>query len=252
MYFKRRGIPSVPITQLFWNHLDFFTDYDIPFYVHAREWQKKIGNVFGVFLGWRKALVISDLSAAQDILIRQVENFEQKMATPMEDHNKWFRPRTLGSSIGNQYKRYRSLIMQCFTQANIRKICPKINQASLDFIRLIEERHQRPQDIFRIDEHVSEYVMDVLCKLAMGKEECLQFKNPYIEKSKQMMSAYSRTPIQRFAYLCTPLNILWVPLYELYLKVFPDVRNVMVTDFSHIIIRKKKERVSSDSIKVGI
>uniref|UniRef100_A0AC34Q4R4 Cytochrome P450 n=1 Tax=Panagrolaimus sp. JU765 TaxID=591449 RepID=A0AC34Q4R4_9BILA len=241
-YFKRRGIPTAPIKEPFWNHLNYFIDRETPFYYAYDKWTEKFGKVFGFFLGWRRVLMISDLEMAQDVLYRQYDNFDQRMVIPLERLDHLWDRRYIMNATGNKYRRIRSLVVQCFTPAMIRKVTPKINDAAKSFVKILKEKVENESGPIVVQRHVLEYVMDMLCRLVLGTQESLQFKNPYVNKVEQLMGSYSRTPVQRFSYLCTPFNTFWIPFYEAYNYFFPDHRMQMITDLFVKVTQRKKIR----------
>jgi cytochrome P450 len=143
-------------------------------YLQYDEWVKKYGPIFGVYLGARFMIVMSDLEMARDVLIKQFNNFtdriEFKMALmpPISE--------SLLQLKGQRWKNVRAAVTPTFSSSKMKQMLHFMHEKVDVFLQKMGE-HAKSGETFDIYDDFQGLTLDVIGKCAFAMDTNCQ-RNP--------------------------------------------------------------------------
>ncbi|TKR78193.1 hypothetical protein L596_019043 [Steinernema carpocapsae] len=178
-YWKSRGIPG-PEPSLFVGNIFDLINPNFPGVLKLREWSKKYGKYYGIYEGWRRVLVLSDVDMLQELFVKKFEYFHGRKlfalaANPDKEPNVH-----VFDARGARWKRLRNLSNTSFTVSNLKKVLPTV-QHSVDVMVEFMAQKADTGESFNIHSYYQELTLDVIARIAMGQRGSRQFENEYLE-----------------------------------------------------------------------
>ncbi|CAL2031258.1 unnamed protein product [Caenorhabditis brenneri] len=214
-YWIRKGVKG-PRGVPFLGVLDVLMKHEKPGLLKLGEWTKEFGKIYGITDGVHRTLVISDPTMAQEIFVRQFENFYGRKLNPLQGNPDTDSRVHLLAAHGHRWKRLRTISAQSFSQASLRKLMDTVEDSAMELLRHIEERTSGGEQIDML-EFYQEYTMDVISRIAMGQRGTRMFNNPEIDIVREIFD-HTRNPI---LVICQVFPILGQLMREL-LMANPD------------------------------
>uniref|UniRef100_A0A7E4V8E1 Cytochrome P450 n=1 Tax=Panagrellus redivivus TaxID=6233 RepID=A0A7E4V8E1_PANRE len=214
-YWKRRGIPSVPSSNIFTNQLDETTSYDHPICFQLHKWTKEFGPIYGIFSGTVPELVISDPAMVHEMLNKKFECFHGRRSTPILrviENNKLSH---LFIVKGARWKRLRTISAPIFSTGNLRRIVPIVEDSSTKMMEFINLEHEKGKP-FNIHPFFYEYTMDVICRIATGQKGSKQFENPNVAMVTEVFKNIGSTPFERLSFMVPSMIYPIFPMFMVY------------------------------------
>ena len=122
------------------------------------EWTKKYGKVFGYYEGSIPVLLVADPDMAREILIKQFDNFEQRLLV-LENNDDPYRD--IFEAVGEKWKRVRGLSTPTFSGKKMKMMSPLV-QKSIDKLLNRFERRVKQNEDFDISEDFKCLTLDVI------------------------------------------------------------------------------------------
>ncbi|XP_067685881.1 cytochrome P450 3A13-like [Haliotis asinina] len=197
-YFKKQGIPGP-------------TPYPVlgcafsPFFFHKfKEWNRKYGNVYGIFMGRKPAYVISDLDILKEVFVKSFNTFRNRMKLSFVPF-----PLNLGVFFldDEHWRRVRSIITPSFSSGKLRKMCAAINDCSRTLTTNFSKAIGKKEGVFP-KEYFGAYTMDVISRTAFGIKVDSQndFSNAFVSNAKEFFrQSKPRRLLPMIARSCPPL-----------------------------------------------
>ncbi|CAL2031267.1 unnamed protein product [Caenorhabditis brenneri] len=193
-FWKRRGIPGPWGVPIFGKSGTMLDDRRAPGLV-IQEWTQKYGKVFGFTEGMQKVLVVSDVDMAQELFVKQYDNFYGRKINPVQGDPDKDKDIHIVGAQGFRWKRLRSITAPAFSNNSIKKVLSTMEDSTQEFLRHIDNKAGEP-----INMHLffQEYTMDVIMRIAMGQPESKMFNNPLLYDCKGFFEN-NRWPIWMFS-----------------------------------------------------
>lgn len=138
-FFERLGIPG-PVPHLLWGHYDKFREDHIHW---LERWAKEYGDFFGIFLGSKPFLVSTDVGFAQYVFKENFSNFVNRAPVFELEKSDPNLHEFLSFTVGEAWKKQRTLITPAFTTKNMREMLPLILRGAEDFITCLGKQNGR-------------------------------------------------------------------------------------------------------------
>ena len=122
------------------------------------EWTKKYGKVFGYYQGSTPVLLVADPDLARKILIKQFDNFEQRLIV-LENNDDPYRD--IFEAVGEKWKRVRGLSSPTFSGKKMKMMSPLVQESIDKFINRFDRRVKENED-FDISEDFKCLTLDVI------------------------------------------------------------------------------------------
>ncbi|XP_067687703.1 cytochrome P450 3A29-like [Haliotis asinina] len=177
-YFKKQGIPGPTPYPLLGNALSF------SFFHKFKEWNRKYGNVYGIFMGRTPAYVISDLDILKEVFVKSFNTFRNRMKVSLIPY-----PLNLGVFFldDEHWRRVRSIITPTFSSGKLRRMCTAINDCSRILTTNFSKAFGKKEGVV-VKEYFGAYTMDVISQTAFGIKVDSQndFSNVFVANAKSM------------------------------------------------------------------
>ncbi|PAV58773.1 hypothetical protein WR25_10836 [Diploscapter pachys] len=183
-YWKRRNIPEVEGKSFFTGHFYQFFSSD-PFTMKLRDYTKKYGKTYGIYQGFYKFLVTSDLSIINEVFVKQFENFHGRHVNPFVGNPDTSKSIHMSFARGARWKRLRMLATPAFTNANLKKIHETVQDSALEMIKLLDKVADKE---INIRDYFNEFTMDIICRVSMGQTKSMMFNNTFVEMAKKFFN----------------------------------------------------------------
>ncbi|XP_046378291.1 cytochrome P450 3A29-like [Haliotis rufescens] len=231
-YFKNRGIRGPTPYPLLGNSTSF------SFFHKFKEWNRQYGNIYGIFLGRKPALVISDLDILKEVFVKSFNTFRNRMKFTLVPF-----PFNLGVFFleDSHWKRVRGIITPSFSGGKLRKMCAAINDCATTLSANFSKVVGKKEGVI-MKEYFGAYTMDVISRTAFGIKVDSQndFNNPFVAHAKLMFTnSKPRRLLPLLARFCPPL--VWIIL-KLGGALFPkSMMNFFQTNITEMIKQRQSD-----------
>ncbi|XP_071101675.1 cytochrome P450 3A8-like [Haliotis cracherodii] len=228
-YFKNLGIHGPAPYPLVGNTPSF------DFFYKFKEWNRQYGNVYGIFMGRKPALVISDLDILKEVFVKSFNTFRNRMKVPLVTF-----PLNLSVFFldDSDWKRVRGIITPSFSGGKLRKMAAAINDCATTLTSNFYKALTKKEGVIMKD-YFGAYTMDVITRTAFGIKVDSQndFNNPFVANAKVILSrSNARGLLPIVAGICPPIG--WF-VSKLGLGVF---RKKAITFFQTTVSEMIKQR----------
>ncbi|XP_046359251.2 cytochrome P450 3A29-like [Haliotis rufescens] len=176
-YFKKRGIPGPAPYPFVGNSTDAGFMHDL------YAWSQQYGSIYGIFVGRKPALVITDLEILKEVLVKHFDNFRNRMNIPLPY------PLSLALFVleDDAWKRVRNTMTPTFTGVKLRRMCVAISDCSRTLTRNFSKVMGK-NDGVNMKAYFGAYSMDVIAQTAFGIKVDSQndFNNPFVGHAKML------------------------------------------------------------------
>ncbi|XP_052815529.1 cytochrome P450 3A24-like isoform X2 [Mya arenaria] len=167
-YFKRLGIKQRKTTFFLGDIVDMAKKG--LGYLNIEDY-KKYGKVFGIYLGNRPTLVISDPDIIKQITVKQFDKFTNR-AQMLNTPDFW--KSALSTARGDTWRKIRHTLSPTFTSGKMRHMGPYLHKCLDVFHEILDTKCQENPEGFDIDPAVRGYTIDVICSTGFGTEVSAQ------------------------------------------------------------------------------
>ncbi|KAK0429204.1 hypothetical protein QR680_011251 [Steinernema hermaphroditum] len=174
-YFKRLGLPYPKPSSLFLGSVQELQEALQP-QEKMYEWEKELGDTYGIIEGGHKTIVTSDLSILQDVFVKKFECFHgRKLPLPMviDPDTSPYNNDVFGSQ-GLRWKRLRAISNPSFTTSKLKALEPMIQDSVRRFIDICRSNQNKTYNIHPLYNRLA---MDIIQKVAFGRRESVLYGN---------------------------------------------------------------------------
>ena len=129
------------------------------------EWFKQFGRVYGVFIGMKPVLTISDAKLIKQVLVKDFHLFVNRRDLPSY-HNVW--QHNLFFNTGSDWKRIRSITSPAFTTGKLRNMYSSTHGAINKLNNYIERLIDNNNGKFDIYPTMAGLTLDVIASTSFG------------------------------------------------------------------------------------
>ncbi|CAB3404525.1 unnamed protein product [Caenorhabditis bovis] len=186
-YWYRRGIPG-PLGLPFLGCLPQMFNKVSPAILKIQKWTKKYGRVYGFTEGPSRTLVISDPELANEVFVKQFDNFNARKLNAFQGDPDDEPQTHLFEARGFRWKRLRNITSPSFSNSSLRKVMAKIHLSADELMKHLEDKWKCGKSV-DISKFYQEYTMELICRVAIGQIESKMFNNPLIENIHKLFSS---------------------------------------------------------------
>ncbi|XP_071101657.1 cytochrome P450 3A29-like [Haliotis cracherodii] len=231
-YFRDRGITGPPPAPLFGHTTG------VSFFHKLKEWKRQYGDVYGVFIGRKPALVISDLDILKEVFVKSFSTFRNRIKFLLI-------PYPLSVSIffleDAPWKRVRSIISPSFSGGKLRRMCAAINDCGKTLSNNFSKTYGEKEGV-DVKEYFGAYTMDVISQTVFGIKIDSQndLNHPFVTHAKAIFSlSKARRMLPILAGLVPPLEQI---LLKMGIGLFPqNVINFFQTTVTEIMKQRQND-----------
>uniref|UniRef100_A0A6M2CJ48 Putative cytochrome n=1 Tax=Rhipicephalus microplus TaxID=6941 RepID=A0A6M2CJ48_RHIMP len=224
-FFKRLGVPG-PKPDLFWGN---WTQLKRDRIQVMQEWITKYGKVFGIYMGDKPHMVITDTDMIKECFVKPSKIFQDR---PMFFIDAEPFSSALTFLKGDKWRELRSLFNMCFTTSKVKDLFSAVDACTTKFVNKMDTlcRNGEPIDVYH---HAHCLTLDTLAKTVLSWQVNFQMDedNPTVTRLCTVFQQMDDTAIE---------SVFAFPLLRAALRcVYP------FTDFC-----KSMEKVSKDVLEV--
>ncbi|XP_072031023.1 cytochrome P450 3A56-like [Amphiura filiformis] len=236
-HFWRRGIKGPMPFPFIGNYPSFAAGF-VP---TLEKWEKKYGQVYGIFVGRQPVLMISDADLAKQILVKQFSSFYSTKESE-------FKIRYLSDSLqaleGDAWKRTRSYVSPAFSTSKMKQMIPAINTCCDRMLTIMQKKIDN-QESFETKPVFGSYVLDVIASCAFGINTDCQTNpdEPFLKHTKQLFSIKLTNP----AFLIMIFAPFMAPIFNLFdVSFLPDDSLEFFANIARKSVQLRKEGGAAD------
>lgn len=237
-YFRERNIAS-PKHRFFFGHLiDIWSSQR--YSKQLERWSRVHGPIYGLFEGSTPIYVVSDLDFLEEVYIKQFSLFHSRHVPFLARMGKGTHENLFGS-LGDTWKRQRSIISPSLSTGKLKLMFPIIRQSIETFLEICSS--SEGQEI-SIDKFYKRMTMDIICKSkilsvdrsslvffssgksSFGIESDMQHQhdNLYLTKSQQVVQVdFEKLLIVKLSSLFPWTKSLLARLFSMQLNLFRTI-----------------------------
>ncbi|TKR59290.1 hypothetical protein L596_028983 [Steinernema carpocapsae] len=168
-YFQRLGLPYPKVTSLFLGSIKELQE-DLQPQEKMYQWEKELGETYGIIEGGHKTIVTSDLSILQDVFVKKFECFHgRKLPLPMAiDQDTSSLNNDVFGSQGLRWKRLRAISNPSFTTSKLKALEPTIQDSVEKFVAICRNNSEK---VYNIHPLYNRLTMDVIQRVAFGRQD---------------------------------------------------------------------------------
>lgn len=160
--FKRLGVPG-PKPDLLWGNWKQLKRDRI---LVMEQWIQRYGNVFGIYLGDKPFMVITDVDIIKECFIKAARVFQDRSmygtdAEPFKSGLILLRE--------EKWRKVRSVFNTCFTSVKVKKLSGLVDAAMTRFVQKFEEA-SRFGEIIEAHDTARRMVLDLLTRTVLGRQ----------------------------------------------------------------------------------
>uniref|UniRef100_A0A7E4V8M5 Cytochrome P450 n=1 Tax=Panagrellus redivivus TaxID=6233 RepID=A0A7E4V8M5_PANRE len=242
-YWKRRGIPSVPSSNIFTNQLDETTSYDHPICFQLHKWTKEFGPIYGIHSGMMPEIVISDPELVHELLTKKFEDFYGRRSSPLLKVIQNSKRAHLLNARGARWKRLRALTSPIFTMGNLKRLIPTVEKCS-NYTMVFFDKAYETGKAFNIKPFFHEFTMDVMCHIALGHKETNQFNNPRTKLVDDVFKYLGGTPFEKSAFMAPALSFIFLPMFIIHSVLTSNAFSILIGQLRKAVAERIQERAS--------
>lgn len=187
-YWKRKGIPSPPVTPFLGHTLALAG----PPVLTQETWLKKYGSVIGIYLGTKPALVVSDSEMLNEVLVRHFRTFAyRRVSSGLEIHTQ-----SINSKNGLEWKHDRAIMSPAFTSGKVKQLLPLINEVYEHLDRQMDLIADRGDQV-SLKPLFSKFTLMIIAKSAFGTH-IDPFNHPDDKFIRMLAQWIDFTPVKAF------------------------------------------------------
>uniref|UniRef100_A0A1I7ZZ64 Cytochrome P450 n=1 Tax=Steinernema glaseri TaxID=37863 RepID=A0A1I7ZZ64_9BILA len=192
-YFKRLGLPYPKPSSLFLGSVAELQQ-DLQPQEKMFQWEKELGDTYGIIEGGHKTIVTSDLSILQDVFVKKFECFHgRKLPLPMaiDPETSPLNNDVFGSQ-GLRWKRLRAISNPSFTTSKLKALEPMIQDSVHRFIDICKSNENT---LYNIHPLYNRLAMDIIQRVAFGRTESHLYGNEPEPIIKIAQKSFNPDPI---------------------------------------------------------
>lgn len=178
--FKRLGVPG-PKPDLLWGNWKQLKKDRI---LVMQQWIQRYGKVFGIYLGDKPFMVITDVDIIKECFIKSARVFQDRSMYGIDAE-----PFKSGLILlrEEKWRKVRSVFNTCFTSVKVKKLTGIIDAAMTHFVQKFEEA-SRFGEIIEAHDTARRMVLDLLTRTVLGRQvDCQRNSNDPALKSFEVI-----------------------------------------------------------------
>ncbi|KAI2802051.1 hypothetical protein BLOT_010243 [Blomia tropicalis] len=183
-YWKNQGIDGPAPTPF----LGSFFNIRVPMPISQMDQVRKYGKIFGIYMGSKPQLMISDPKLIKQIVVSDFHMFRNRPDNRVS--HKIFGENLVRSRDDN-WKRIRSILTPMFTSSKLKKMESLMDDCVVSMLKWMDGTAKR-SETFEAKDSMGAFTMDVIAKCAFATETDAQTtkaeENAFIKNSKALFS----------------------------------------------------------------